>query len=79
MYDFKEESYSGLIIIPVLMRGHSLRFVVGYLFHIDNCDLWVLFMQCWCFYFVLCAWGRSIFRKPSEIDVGCVYDIRYNW
>jgi len=39
MYDFKEESYSGLIIIPVLMRGHSLRFVVGYLFHIDNCDL----------------------------------------
>ena len=63
------------------MHGYSLKVLVFciFLLHTGNYDPWVVFMQCWFFYFMLCACGRSMFHKHSEIDVWYECDIRYNW
>ena len=62
--------YSGFAL-NVLLFGDCLP-------HTGNYDAWFVFVRCWWLHFVLCACGRSVFRKHSEIDVCCVRYFRCN-
>jgi hypothetical protein len=57
-----------------LMRGFAVNVLLfgDGLLHTGSYDEWFVFVRFWWLHFVLCVWGRSVFRKYSEIDVCCV-------